>query len=196
MARVAICDVVGHGERVSKVSSWLYDSVQAKMNDPDGASVLTNLNSVALDHGMKAMTTAAVISYYSGTRELTFSYAGHPPAWIWTKEVGVWQRAEVECDDEGPANIPLGVIGNAHYHLSHRSLNRGDRLVVFTDGILETPSKDGELFGEARVGEVLNHTTPETSIADVRRAVVSAAKEYGNGSLAHDDVTLVALEVN
>ena len=54
LARVAICDVVGHGKRVSKVSSWLYDSVQSKMNDPDGSSVLSQLNDVAVaeDYGL------------------------------------------------------------------------------------------------------------------------------------------------
>ena len=196
LARVAICDVVGHGERVSKVSSWLYDSVQAQMNDPDGAAVLSQLNTVAVEHGMKAMTTAAIISYYTGNGGLSFSYAGHPPAWVWTRESGIWQRAEISSHDDGPANLPLGVLDNPHYDQTEMPLQQGDRVVVFSDGILETPGTGGEMFGEGRLQETLNRFAPETPVSEIRRSLVAAAAEHGNGSLSHDDVTLLALEVN
>jgi phosphoserine phosphatase RsbU/P len=51
LTRIAIADVVGHGEAVSQVSDWLYQSLAARMNDGAGNAVLSDVNELACDHG-------------------------------------------------------------------------------------------------------------------------------------------------
>ncbi|MFT7619366.1 MAG: sigma-B regulation protein RsbU (phosphoserine phosphatase) [Planctomycetota bacterium] len=196
LTRIAICDVVGHGEQVSQTSSDLYESLRSHMNDPKGSEVLSDMNHVAIKHGIKALTTAAVVSYYIDSNAMSISYAGHPPGWVKRKERGVWQRAEMDCKRPGPANIPLGVLENTHYHQSEIGLSQGDQFVFYTDGILETPDSSRSLFGEDGVADVLNHSCSDASVFDIRRSLVEAAQDHGGGKLTHDDVTLLAFQVN
>ena len=166
-----------------------------RMNDPDGAAVLSNMKNVAVERGLDAMTTAAIVGYYKGGQELMFSNAGHPPAWVWRRESGIWQRADLDCTREGPANIPLGIFDDTHFHQTSSVLKSGDRLVVYTDGILETPDTAGNQFGETGVNEVLSSMSAEEDVGSIRRALIGAAHDHAGGDLSHDDVTLLAVEV-
>lgn len=65
LTRVAIADVVGHGEKVSQVSQWLYESLHERMNDGDGGQLLGHLNRLVIERGLEAMTTAATVGFYS-----------------------------------------------------------------------------------------------------------------------------------
>lgn len=71
LTRIAVADVRGHGERVSHLSQWLYEALEAKMNSLDGAGVLSDLNGLAHSHGFDALTTAAVVGYYTGNSNFT-----------------------------------------------------------------------------------------------------------------------------
>ena len=59
--RLAIADVVGHGQKVSDVSAWLYDAMAAQMNEGQGSAVLAHVNRTAYEKGLDALTTAAVV---------------------------------------------------------------------------------------------------------------------------------------
>lgn len=196
LTRMAICDVVGHGAQVSDMSGNLFNSLQARMNDVQGSAILSDMNNIALEEGMKAMTTAAVVGYYLGSGSMSISYAGHPPGWVRHRDQGVWRRADIDCTQTGPANIPLGVFEGTHYHQTDENLDQGDQFVFFTDGILETPDSSGSLFGETGVEDVLKRCSSDASVFDVRRALVDAARDHAGGHLTHDDVTLIAFEVN
>ena len=49
LTRIAVADVRGHGAAVSHLSEWLYEALERRMNDPDGAAVLTDLNGIVRD---------------------------------------------------------------------------------------------------------------------------------------------------
>jgi len=77
--RMLVADVRGHGERVSKISSWICQSLQDKMNSVDCAEVLSDLNQMVHTRGSAAITTAAVVSHDISDSKLYYAYAGHPP---------------------------------------------------------------------------------------------------------------------
>jgi serine phosphatase RsbU (regulator of sigma subunit) len=76
--RLLVADVRGHGERVSEISSWIYQSLQDKMDSVDCAEVLSDLNQMVHRRGSLAITTAAVVSYDMSNSTLYYSYAGPP----------------------------------------------------------------------------------------------------------------------
>ena len=90
----------------------------------------------------EAMTTAAVLSYDRNQHCLQFCYAGHPPAMIWRRET-IWQRFE-NTEEQDTSNLPLGVRAAAVYEQDQISLTPGDRVVIFTDGLLEAEDGHGE----------------------------------------------------
>src|SRR5271157_6534453 len=82
LTRIAIADLRGHGGQVSRLSTWVYESMQKRMNTTAGNKVLADLNGEVKSRGFDAITTAVVVGYHTDKRKLYFSYAGHPPAYV------------------------------------------------------------------------------------------------------------------
>ncbi|MHC4792287.1 MAG: PP2C family protein-serine/threonine phosphatase, partial [Planctomycetota bacterium] len=73
-------------------------------------------------------------------------------------------------------------------------MDTGDRLFVYTDGIIDAPSPEGESFGLARLKDVLDANT-KAPLSELKSAVLRALHQYTIKDLTHDDVTLIALEI-
>jgi len=193
LTRVAVADVVGHGEVVSSVSQWLYDALVARMDSLDGSAVLVDLNHVANERGLKALTTAAVISFYAANSNLYFSYAGHPPLLIRRRQDKQWRPALLKPHTK-LANLPLGATDSGLYDQEQMPLVSGDRLFLYTDGLIEPRGADGRVFGEARLLAVLEEVG-EASLYELKNGVLAAVRRHTGGALTHDDITLMAMEV-
>jgi sigma-B regulation protein RsbU (phosphoserine phosphatase) len=196
VTRIALADMRGHGEAVSRLSEWLYESLEARINSPPGAGVLHDLNAIVCDHGFDAMTTAAVVSYYSGDSTLSFSYAGHPPIFV-RKGRAAWSPQPIE-NGKRLANLPLGTMRSVAYDEITITLSPGDRVFLYTDGVIECPDPDGEFYGEERLTDILERTAA-SSLPDVKSAVFRSLLDHagtGEGPLVHDDCTIVVFEVS
>ena len=193
LTRMAIADVVGHGKLVSDTSQWLYESLELHMNSGDGTEVLADLNRRAVEYGYKAITTAVVAAFYRSDRNLYFSYAGHHDVLHNRKGESAWHAISGD-EGEGLLNLPLGVDKATRFVQSHVPLLSGDRLFLYTDGVVEAPNPDGDLFGAQRLIEVLQMTTGE-GIENVRNIVLDRLLDHTSGSLQHDDVTFIATEI-
>ena len=197
MTRLAIADVVGHGQAVSDVSQYVYDSLKAHMCDVDSRNILSDINELVSRRGLAAMTTAAVVAYYVDKGEACLSYAGHPPVLFKRSTEDTWSFATPTTDPEvegRPKDLPLAVAPDAQYGQISIPMTSGDRLFVYTDGVTETPSSEGELFGGRRLQRVLD-AEPNLSLPEVKRTVLHALRRHSTNELKHDDVTLIALEI-
>ncbi|HUU85075.1 MAG TPA: PP2C family protein-serine/threonine phosphatase [Phycisphaerae bacterium] len=203
MTRACLADVVGHGEQVAQMSGWIHRLLGKHMNNPDPNLVLEALNRQAVDAGFEAMTTAALICYYAPRGLLRYGYAGHPRALHYRAVADEWQPL-AEGDDSDldgseerggrQANIPLGVQKDVGFDLGMSTLEEGDRVVIFSDGVLETPRPDGALFSTDRLVEVLR-THGRSSAKELGRALVEALYEFaGSRKLTHDDVSFIILD--
>ena len=144
------------------------------------------------------MTTATVVAYYSRESEASVSYAGHPPvlykrttdnAWSFARPAGRYVQSEGP-----PTNIPLAIAPDALYGQLTIPLAPGDRLFVYTDGITEAPSPEDDIFGYARLKDVLDANT-KAPLSELKSAVLRAVHQHVKKALTHDDVTLIALEI-
>ena len=144
------------------------------------------------------MTTAAVVAYYSRESEAIISYAGHPPVLYRRMTDNDWSFARTPGpsvqSDGPPVNIPLAVAQDTLYGKLTIQLAPGDRLFVYTDGITEAPSPQGDIFGYARLKDVLDANT-KAPLAELKSAVLRAVHKHTKKRLTHDDVTLIALEI-
>jgi serine phosphatase RsbU (regulator of sigma subunit) len=144
------------------------------------------------------MTTAAVVAYYSSESEASVSYAGHPPVAYKRSTDNAWSFARPPVHnvqgDGPPVNIPLAVAPDTLYGQLTIPLAPGDRLFVYTDGITEATSPEGDFFGYARLKDVLDANT-EAPLSELKSAVLRAVHQHAKKALTHDDVTLIALEI-
>ncbi|MEE9392392.1 MAG: PP2C family protein-serine/threonine phosphatase [Planctomycetota bacterium] len=194
LTRMVVADVVGHGETVSDVSSWLYDVLCERMNDPDGAAILSELNGRAYAKGMSAMATAVIVGYYRTTHELSYASAGHPAIYLWSAGDASWKALSMNIEADGPADLPFAVLKNPVFHQISVPMKAGDRVCLYSDGILEGPSPSGEQFGAKKLEKVLNANTG-SKLPEIKKEIVRALDEHTAGRFDHDDVTLLLAEV-
>jgi sigma-B regulation protein RsbU (phosphoserine phosphatase) len=144
------------------------------------------------------MTTAAVVAYYRQESEARVSYAGHPPVLYRRAGDKAWSYAKPPArkgqSDGFPLNIPLAIESDTLYEQIAISMVPGDRLFVYTDGIIDTPSPEGESFGLTRLKDVLD-TNPKASLSELKSVVLKTLHKYTDKELTHDDMTLIALEI-
>jgi sigma-B regulation protein RsbU (phosphoserine phosphatase) len=193
LTRIALADVRGHGEQVSHMSSWIYDSLKQKMNTLDGGGVLGDLNTMIHQHGFEALTTASVVGYYTTESRLYFSYAGHPPALFCRRTEGKWGPLCLSSSGRS-RNTILGALPSVHFDQEHTSLVPGDRFFLYTDGVIECPDLRGDEFGQQRLIALLNDADGE-SLVEIKTRVVEAIIQHIAPGPFNDDFTLLAAEV-
>lgn len=194
LTRIAVADVVGHGQRVSSVSQWLYGSLQSHMNSLDNAGVLADLNREVVTRGFDALTTAAVVTVFEADHLARFSYAGHPPVLLRSRAGGNWASVPLMADGVETANLPLGVDPDVAYLERHVQVCPGDRLVLYTDGVIEAPDAHGTQFGPERLCAALAQAG-DGGPRELKSAVLAALHDHAGANLSHDDVTILAVEV-
>ncbi|MEW6199676.1 MAG: PP2C family protein-serine/threonine phosphatase [Planctomycetota bacterium] len=194
LSRFCLADVAGHGEPVAQVSQEIHRLLRQFMNHHDERRVLAGLNQRLQGTELERMTTAAAVSYLPPLRMLTVSYAGHPPAWFYSRAQGRWSRLRAETRRKGPIDLPLAVLREAAYSRRKLRVRPGDQLVLVTDGVLEAPSSDGVLYGDDRLDRLLDERAGEP-IEGLVAAIIASLRAYtGDPQLGHDDVTVLAVE--
>jgi sigma-B regulation protein RsbU (phosphoserine phosphatase) len=193
LTRVALADVTGHGQIVSQVGQWLYDALSARMNSLRGDRVLSELNDLADHYGYEAISTLAVTQFYRRKSQFYVSYAGHPPALVYRRRERSWRPAEFP-DPEGLANLPLGVSDATRYIQHSLPLAQGDRVLLYTDGVIEAPDSAGRQFGLRRLIDVVQ-AAAERPLGELKNSVLDSLRQHTGGQLTHDDVTVLAIEV-
>jgi len=194
LTRIAVADVVGHGEKVSRVSEWLYQGLQERMNGGPSSEILAELNRLATERGHEAMATAAVVSFHKPDSSVQFAYAGHHPMLFRRRAGSRWEPLPLDGAGEKIANLPLGVFTDTQYDQQLIPVQSGDRVFLYTDGLIEAPGPNDELFGEQRLRRVLNDAR-DASLYELKTAVLTHVRDHIGGELSHDDVTLLAIEV-
>jgi serine phosphatase RsbU (regulator of sigma subunit) len=87
--------------------------------------------------------------------------------------------------------LPLGAMLRGRHRLLETSLDLGDILLLFSDGVIEAHAPDGEFFGEERLGWALAQG-PDTPQEMVRH-VLATLDEFTAGHDPYDDITLIAV---
>ncbi len=194
VTRFAVADVVGHGEAVCQVSDWFYDSLKARMNSQNGQEVLEDVNRVVCARGIRAMTTSVVASYYRESGDLTVSSAGHPPMLI-SRSGGQWQELIQNPANGNPkSGLPLGIDPVASYTQSVEHIGPGDRLFVYTDGLIESRNTDGQQFSRSRLLAALNELR-DAPLSLLAFAVLDAVRNHVGRRRPQDDSTLLCIEI-
>ncbi|MGA2499790.1 MAG: PP2C family protein-serine/threonine phosphatase [Tepidisphaeraceae bacterium] len=135
-----------------------------------------------------AFVTAFTCVLDPATGTLTYSSAGHnPPRLLRASE-----RAIVLLD--GASTTPLGLLDEPCMHTEESVvLMPGDVAVLYTDGIIDARSPEGEFFGEDRLDEILRVLPEPVTPAWAVEAIAQAVGKFAGAGPLSDDQTLLAL---
>ena len=126
------------------------------------------------------------------TGELRYSNAGHPHSIVLRKN-GTLELLQKGGPAIGVGDFHLLSGKENRFEEGHPQLNPGDKLFVYTDGIVEYENPDGEFYGTDRFYEALKSIQGE-SVTDIVGNSVKSLMDFGNNAKPQDDITLLGLE--
>lgn len=90
-------------------------------------------------------------------------------------------------------DIVLGPVPDARFKRQYVHVDRGDCLVLYTDGVNERLDPPGEQFGDERLAGVV-HAVRDRPSAEIAQAVIDAAARFGGGTKWTDDATVLVVK--
>jgi serine phosphatase RsbU (regulator of sigma subunit) len=193
---IFLSDVTGHGVPAAFITSMVKTIIlQADERKHDPAALMNHINDLLLDHTAGNFVTAFYCIYDAAERSIYFSNAGHTPPYLINKN-------SVQ-NIESTSGIPLGIMSRADmtsmkkiYTGNKLFLEPGSKLLLYTDGLTEARTSDGQsvLFEYAGLRELLiKHSSLEC--AAFIQEIYSGLKIHTGGELFEDDICMICVDI-
>jgi sigma-B regulation protein RsbU (phosphoserine phosphatase) len=184
-------DVSGHGISASLAAVGLFTFVQSSVmlsNDP--VAVVNRTNQYCADNfPHETYATMAYLHFETRNRNMLAIGAGHPPL-ILSRKAGT-----VELLNSTVAPVGLFPDSPEPEDVLTMQLESGDRIVIYTDGIIETRNSEGLFFSENRLAEAI-HECRKLELEAIPDYVLKRVNEWrGPGTEADDDITIAVVEM-
>jgi serine phosphatase RsbU (regulator of sigma subunit) len=189
--RVAVLlgDVAGKGVVAALLMAKLSaDARFCVLTEQDPAAAVTKLNSLISQSGIadRFVTLVAVI-LDPKSHMVTLVNAGHPSPLLYHRAT----RTVGEAISNEATGLPLGVLDGFEYASCQVSLEPGDSILAFTDGVTEARDVNNvELKAAGVYAAVQGEAYSPRELGD---RVVRVVKKFANGRSQHDDIALVGL---
>ncbi len=179
-------DLMGKGLSAAMWITHILDLVhRAAERFSSLGAMMTKLNAEIMQSRVRApLTSAIAIALEAGSRQVTCTCAGHPPAVVVRRD----GTREILCEG-GPL---LGVFPDAHYVARRVELANSDALVAFSDGISEAEGESEEQFSPTRVAVAVAEHAGESALGRLT-AVLEASKSF-RGEKVTDDVSALVIQ--
>lgn len=182
-----LADVSGKGVSAALLSSFLQGVLEVGF----GSSLsLGEAVSGANNHLFQKTPSNRFVTLFlfrvKSSGEGEYVSAGHNPAYV-------YRVATCRVEELPPRGMILGAFEDITYESVPFRMNPGDLLVVYSDGVTEAMDPNGEMFGEARLMDVVRDSAGSGGAA-VQEAILAAVRSFMGTSSAYDDVTLLVVE--
>jgi sigma-B regulation protein RsbU (phosphoserine phosphatase) len=181
----ALGDVAGKGASAALLTAAVQGIFAANATEGyDPAQTVSRVNRAVVRRAVQSRFVTMVYGVISAEGLLTYCNAGHNPPLV------IGRRGLVRLEQGG---LVLGLLADAAYEQERLQLERGDLLVVFSDGMSESMNLAGDQYGEGRIAEIVRehmHLDP----AEVLDRLLEDVQRFSEGTPAHDDLTAVILK--
>ncbi len=187
---IAIGDVMGHGMSAALILSLLMGKLWSTEHSPTRPqTVLSGLNNMLVELG-EHMDYPVTSSMFMGVVDLPsgivmFVNAGH------VKPVH-FDRASNKVNYLTVSNMLLGVQGGIKEEACEQ-FGRGDRLVLYTDGITEAMNLELEQYGSKRLADIIQQTS-DLEVDKVADIIFDDLDRFSAGRSIDDDMTLIIID--
>jgi len=187
---IALGDVSGHGVPAALLMASARAALRSRLVSPGwAAEAVTAVNRlVARDTAVTShFLTLIYLEIDAKTRRVSWVRAGQDPAIVYDPA----SNSFAELDGRGMA---LGIDPDAVFLQQDRDLSAGRIILLGTDGIWETRSPEGEMYGKGRLRELIA-ANAHRSAADIVETVLADLALFRSGLPQEDDVTLVVVKL-
>src|SRR5580704_8449982 len=189
---LAVGDVSGKGISAALLMASLRASLRGVTldNPRDFAQLMDKVNRLVYEaSASNRYATFFFAAFDPVSRRLECVNAGHNPPILLRGSNGMTQTIRLEAD--GPV---VGLLPFAPYTEQAMTLEPGDLLLLYTDGISEAMTHDDEEWGEERLIAAAERSRAK-SAAEIMRDVFNATDAFTAGAPQHDDMTLLVLKL-
>jgi sigma-B regulation protein RsbU (phosphoserine phosphatase) len=186
---LAIADVSGKGMPAALLMSNLQASLHTltRENYPLD-KLVARINNVIFNN----TDPEKYITFFYGLlniNNLNFTYvnAGHNPPYI--------LHMDGTLDELFDGGIILGMMPDMDYQMGTVNLNKGDTLILYTDGVTETMNDSDEEFEEKRLIKFLHKNSPGHSPEKFNQTLIKDLKHFAGNNPQSDDITLLTLKI-
>ncbi len=182
-AGLLIADVSGHGVPAALIASMVKLAAASQRAHAAQPSVfLSHMNSALMGNTQNQFVTAAYVHLDSCSSELRYSAAGHPPMLL-------LRNGDITKVEEN--GLMLAAFDFASYSTVTHPLERGDRILLYTDGVVEAANSAGEFFGIEGLCELFRQTHGSTA-SQAADMIVSKIKAWSRTQ--DDDLTVLVCD--
>jgi phosphoserine phosphatase RsbU/P len=160
-------------------------------HDSEPAMVIAGLNAILCDEAREQYATAVYLCLDTVSGVGRYSAAAHPPPLL-------WRHGKQSLEVLGETGLLLGVRPKEAYADSEFSFEVGDRLLLYTDGLLEAENAAGESFGEAALATFIKERQEfgAEEFVDLLLKEVLEWSSDGTRARQEDDITIVILDIH
>jgi serine phosphatase RsbU (regulator of sigma subunit) len=185
--RIFIADATGHGMRAALITMLLkseYETVKGVMSSP--GQLLRVLNNIFVEKyaSLNSFFTCYIMDVDTQNGQITYTSGSHP------------NQILIKSEKVVPLKITgklFGYIPNVVYEESTATFEKGDKLVIFTDGIYEEFNKQREQFGEERLYDCI-HRERRENVQNLGTKILEHLNVFLEGAEKQDDITLLVIE--
>ncbi|PKL35920.1 MAG: hypothetical protein CVV44_20610 [Spirochaetae bacterium HGW-Spirochaetae-1] len=187
--RFLIADVAGHGLSSAFLALIVKNAFDNAENPGCSENELLGaINKTVFQYAMPShFITAFVITIDKQTRQCRFSNAGHHPALLFRKSIN-------GCIELYVKGTSMGWRTDINFSVESFQLLTGDRLVLYTDGIVECMNPAGELFGSGRLESFIGATALRTP-SDTVSSLIDELRVFSRCDSFDDDISCVVVDV-
>src|SRR5258707_690577 len=191
---ILVADVTGHGVPAALIASMLkvaFAGQTAHADDP--VRVLTGLNRALCGKFEEHFVTAAYVFVDLDKFRLRYAAAGHPPL-LMVPRISANEQASENREVEANG-LMLGLFPEATYSYVEIPLDAGARILLYTDGILESMNAAREEFGKSRLKKFL--ASSSSSASQLADSLLLELRRWSTGERERgqdDDITLLVLD--
>ena len=197
----AIADATGHGIPAALITAMIYsmtslaaqDLKDKKIEDISPADMLFKFNKALTSQGSSRHTLTYFVAVVDSNRGLMkYASAGHNAPLYYAASVTSDEQVEFTRKALKAFGNPLGLIEDSQYKDNIQTLTIGDRILLFTDGLIECTNSQGVPWGKVPLQKMLKYRIGDHT-ADVADQIVKDAFKHFDGFPLVDDITLVVV---
>jgi serine phosphatase RsbU (regulator of sigma subunit) len=196
ITRLLVADVSGHGAVVSELALVLRTLMRKYVNHIEQMRFVKSMNERFTEMSSAGIfATAVVTTFFAPTRQLSLCNAGHPPPLWYRSATRQWCFLNEGGESSCAANIPLGILDLTDYQQFDVTLRVGDLVLCYTDSLIESRDRDGEMLGADGLLKLVQGLADPNAEGLTPRLLEEIAKRC-EGNLCGDDVTVLLFRSN
>ena len=183
----AVCgDATGHGT----ASGMMVSIIKSGLNGLPALStnkVLYELNNIVKKIDLGTLKMSLNICEVT-KNSITLSSAAMPPIYLYNSKSKKTEEILIR-------GLPLGGLKNETFDIQKRKFNKGDVLVLLSDGLPEAENDAGELYDYERVIDLISKNASK-SAEELKSKLIGEVDIWLKGGIPEDDVTIVVIKKN